>query len=117
MDEQGLLTIYSLENVSEAGRMPSQKLVVKATAYYQELRVGITRLYAAKSAGQRIDMLLRAFNTDVIEEGYVVMLNGDDHQYEVSAVQKAIGQDALDITLERVDDLYDIYDTDSNGNI
>ena len=108
MDEQGLCTIYSLENTAENGLKPVMKLVEKATAYYQERQVGVTRLYAAKGANRRIDCLLRCFNTPVIVEGWVVIPQ-DGKQYQVDAVQKVIGKDAVDITLVRVDKLYEIY--------
>lgn len=108
MNEQGLLSIYSLENVAPKGSKPIQKLVLKATAYYDEQRVGVTRLYAALGANRRIDALLRAYNTDIIEGGMVVIPE-DSKQYQVDAVQKVIGKDALDITLVRVEKLYEIY--------
>lgn len=108
MDEQGLLTIYSLENISANGLKPSMQLVEQATAYYTERVVGVTRMYAALGASHRIDALLRCYNTDVLEEGMVVVPN-DGQQYQIDAIQKIIGKDAVDITLVKVDSLYEIY--------
>lgn len=108
MDEQGLCKIYSLENTAAKGLKPVMKLVQKATAYYEERQVGVTRLYAALGANRRIDTLLRCFNTDVIVDGMVVIPQ-DGYQYQVDAVQKVIGKDAVDITLVRVEKLYEIY--------
>ena len=107
MDEQGLLTIYSLENISPKGLKPSEKLVEKCTAYYSERQVGVQRMYAALGANQRIDALLRCYNTEILE-GQVVIPN-DGKQYQVNAVQKVIGKDAVDITLMRIEKLYEIY--------
>lgn len=107
MDEQGLLTIYSLENIAPKGLKPSMKLVEVAKAYYLERLVGVTRMYAALGANHRIDALLRCYNTD-IENGMVVIPNDGD-QYQVDAIQKVIGKDAIDITLIKVDSLYEIY--------
>lgn len=112
MDEQGLLTIYSLENVASAGLKPQMKLVKKATAYYQERTVGVTRMYAALGANRRIDSLLRCFNTNIIVDGMVVIPE-NGQQYQIDANQKVIGKDAVDITLVRVEKLYEIY-TDSS---
>ena len=108
MNDGGLLTIYQIENVADKGKMPTEKLVKVADGYYEELRVGVTRLYAALGANRVIDMLLRVFNTDVIENGMVVIPE-DGNQYQVDAIQKNIGFDSVDITLKRVDDLYEIF--------
>lgn len=107
MDEQGLLTIYSVENTASKGLKPVMKLVEQTTAYYEERQVGVTRMYAALGANRRIDALLRCFNTDIVE-GMVVIPN-DGYQYQVDAIQKVIGKDAIDITLVRVEKLYEIY--------
>lgn len=107
MDEQGLLTIYSVENTASKGLKPVMQLVEQTTAYYEERQVGVTRMYAALGANRRIDALLRCFNTDIVE-GMVVIPN-DDYQYQVDSIQKVIGKDAIDITLVRVEKLYEIY--------
>ena len=107
MDEQGLLTIYKLENTAPKGLKPSMKLVEIGTAYYSERQIGVTRMYAAKGANCRIDALLRCYNTQILE-GMVVIPN-DGTQYQVDASQKVIGKDAVDITLVKVEKLYEIY--------
>lgn len=112
MNECGLLTIYQIENIALKGRMPSEQLVEVESAYYQELRVGVTRLYAALGANRQIDALLRVFNTDVVVNGMVVIPE-DDYQYQVEAIQKNIGQDSIDITLKRVDEYYEIFSDNS----
>ncbi len=107
MDEQGMLTIYSLQNISAKGLKPSQKLVKVCDSYYEERQVGVTRMYAALGANRRIDSLVRCFNTE-LEVGMVVIPN-DGKQYQVDTIQKVIGRDAVDISLVKVDELYEIY--------
>lgn len=112
MNEQGLLTIYTLSNVSVAGNMPSEQLVSYTTAYYQEMRVGITRLYAALGVNQTIDAFVRVRNTvldDVDEQLYVVL---NSKQYRVDVIQKVIGTDDYDLTLSRLESYYDVADED-----
>lgn len=111
MDEQGLLTYYSLENISPKGTKPIQKLVELGDCYYSERQVGVTRLYAAKAANRRVDGLVRCYNTEIIE-GMVVIPN-DGKQYQVDACQKVIGKDSVDLTLVRLEKLYEIYEPDS----
>lgn len=107
MDEQGLLTLYSLENVAPKGLKPSMKLVEVAKAYYSERAVGVNRMYAALGANHRIDSLLRCYNIE-IEDSWIVIPD-DGKQYQIDAMQKIIGKDAIDLTLVRVEKLYDIY--------
>jgi hypothetical protein len=107
MDEQGLLTIYSLENVAPKGLKPSMKLVEVGKAFYQERQVGVQRMYAALGANHRIDSLLRCYNTEIMDG--MVVIPTDGKQYQVDATQKVIGKDSVDITLVRVDKLYEIY--------
>lgn len=113
-DEQGLLTIYSIENVAPKGLKPDYKLVEIEPAYYTALRIGVTRLYAAKGAKERIDGLVRCHSTEV-SDGKVVVLGGK--QYQVSASQPVISQDSVDITLTRIEKEYEIYQQPTNNTI
>lgn len=107
MDEQGILTVYSLENVAPKGLKPSQKLVEVTTAYYEERQIGVQRVYSALSADKRIDALLRCFNCE-IEAGTIVIPN-DGKQYTVDIAQKVIGTDAVDLTLVKLEKPHEIY--------
>lgn len=113
MDREGILTICTLTNTGTSGFMPVEKLVVYTTAYYEKRTVGVTRLYAALGADHRIDMLVRVKNTvldDVAAALYVVMPNGN--QYRVDAMQEVVGAEAWDLTLVRLEDLYDVVDAE-----
>lgn len=105
MRDAGMLTIYSLENVAEAGLMPTEKLVKVCDAYYIERTVGVTRAYAALSANQQIDMLVRCFNTTLTANAEYVILE-DDNQYRIGLKQK-VGDD-VDLTLVRLEDYLDV---------
>lgn len=112
MDKEGILNICTLENTAEAGYMPVQMLVTAATAYYRKRTVGYNRLYAALGANQEITMLVRCFNTEVptyTEQLYVVFPNEDsDNQFIVTAIQEIIEENAIDLTLSRLEEYYDI---------
>lgn len=107
MRPAGLCTIYKLKNTSELGRKPTEKLVKIVDAYYAERTVGYNRIYAARGANQKINQLVRVFNTNLIEEGMYVILE-DGKQYQIDIAQKIIGKDAVDLTLVRVEDYYDV---------
>lgn len=103
--DTGILTVYTLQNVAEPGYMPCEKLVECCTAYYSEQTVGVTRAYMAIGANQRIDMLVRCYNADIPRNAEYVVLE-DGLQYRISLKQKV--DDSVDLTLERLDDNYDV---------
>ena len=105
MRDAGILTIYSLQNVAEAGMMPTEKLVKICDAYYTERTVGVTRAYAALSANQRIDKLVRCYNTDLaVDAEYVILEDGE--QYRISL--KQVQGDNVDLTLEKMEGYLDV---------
>lgn len=108
MRDEGILTFYALQNVAEPGFKPREALVAVGTAYYGRRRVGVTRLYAAAGANRSIDALLRCYNTPEAPEGaqFAILENGK--QYRIDAVQEIPDEDAIDITLVRLGELYDV---------
>lgn len=114
MRDDGILTFYDLQNVADNGRMPDEKLVSVSTAFYGRRTVGMNRLYAARGANQDIDVLVRCFNTPSIPVAnnravqYVILEDG--LQYRIDAVQEIVEIDALDLTLVRLEDFYDVAD-------
>ena len=108
MRDDGILLFCRLENVAEAGMMPKEALVCVGKAYYGRRTVGVTRLYAAAGANRSIDVLARCYNTPEVPEGaeYAVLENG--RQYRIDAVQELPDLDAVDLTLVRLGELYDV---------
>ena len=105
MRDAGMLGIYKLTNVAQPGLTPTEKLVKICDAYYDERMLGVTRAYAALSANQQIDMLVRVYNTELpIDAEYCILEDGN--QYRISLKQKQ--GDHLDLTLVRLEDYYDV---------
>lgn len=114
MRDGGILTIYSLENVGEDGFMPQEKLVPEGTAFFSYMTIGVTRMYAALGANRGISKLVRCWNTDTPEEGKYVII--DDVQYRIDVAQSAVDEDAVDLTLVRLEDFYDVaIETETDG--
>lgn len=105
MRDAGILTIYSLTNTAQPGLMPTEKLVKICDAYYIERTVGVTRAYAAMSANQQIDKLVRCFNTSLSVDAEYAVLEGGD-QYRITL--KQVRGDDIDLTLERLEDYLDV---------
>lgn len=112
MDKEGILQICSVSNQSGPGRMPVNRLAVLCSAFYRKRTVGYNRMYAAMGANQSISLLVRVFNTEVpsyTQELFVVFPNEQtDNQFRVSMIQEIVDENALDLTLERMEDYYDI---------
>lgn len=108
MVDSGVLTVYTLENTAENGRMPVEELVSAFTAFYSERSVGVTRMYAAIGVNQRIDMLVRVWNVESVPSGCLYCIPEDGEQYRVTIAQRLPDLGAYDLTLERLDSHYDI---------
>ena len=107
MRDMGILTMYNLTNTSGDGDYPTEHLVSVGTAYYAERTVGYNRIYAAKGADERIDTVVRCYNTDVPYSAKYVVLE-DGNQYQISVKQKIVDEDATDLTLVRLEGYYDV---------
>lgn len=108
MRDEGLLTFCALANVANPGFKPVQKLQSVGTAFYGRRAVGVTRLYAAAGANRSIDALVRCYNTPEAPKNaeYAILESGQ--QYRIDAVQELPDLDAIDLTLVRLEALYDV---------
>lgn len=105
MKPAGILSLYSLENIADPGMRPNEQLVCVGQAYYSERTVGVTRAYAAMSANQRIDKLVRCYKISIpVSAEYVILEDG--LQYRISLKQQR-NMD-VDLTLERLETLLDM---------
>ena len=123
MDREGILYICKLENTAEAGFMPVQKLVPLVSAYYRKRTVGYNRLYAAMGANKEISLLVRCFNTEVPdynEQLYVVFPKeplSDSEQFRVSAIQEIVEDGAIDLTLSKMEELFNVALEGGGGDV
>ena len=112
MKPKNILNIYTLEDISEPGKMPVQKLVFLKQEFYEERHVGVNRKYAAMGANSQIDALMRIWQDREIEKGYYVILP-DGKQYRVDDIRHVDDEDNLpvsDLTLIRLENNYDVVD-------
>lgn len=108
IDREGILTICTYRNIAPSGAMPVEKLIPVGTAYYRKRTVGYNRLYAAMGAHQQIDMVVRVPNTEAPRDQWYAVFD-DGSQYRVDAVQEIVEEGCLDLTLVRLEALYDVY--------
>lgn len=108
MRDGGIVTLYSLQNTADAGFMPVERLVAQGTAYYSYSTAGITRIYAALGANKRIDMVIRCHNMTALPDGVKYAIPEDGNQYRIDPAQPIYDEDAIDLTLVRLEDFYDV---------
>lgn len=107
MREGGLISLYALENVATAGFMPSEKLVFKTRFYYSKVTTGVTRRYAALGANRDFSAVIRCWNAS-IDESIKYATDEEGVQYRIDVAEPIHEQDAVDLTLVRLEDYYDV---------
>ena len=109
--DAGVVTLCELKDINEtAGGMPAMFLIPVERQFYGERTVGYGRQYAAFGANQQVDMLIRTWRSAEAHIGmYAVLESGE--QYRIDNVQHLLDEDGLkvtDLTLRRLDKLYDV---------
>lgn len=123
MMDDGIIKICDLTNLAPDGDMPMNQLTVLDSMYFGSRTVGYNRQYAAKGVNEQVDMLVRVWRNNTVHIGmYAVLTNYEGQvnesgdQYRIDNVQHLLDDDGLkvtDLTLSRMDELYEI--TDSNN--
>lgn len=119
MMDAGMVTLCTLENIAEDGDMPAEKLVKGSEWQFEERIVGYGRQYEARSVNMRVDMLIRTWRCPARIGMYALLTdyegqeNEAGDQYRIDNVQQLTNDDGLkvtDLTLYRVDKLYEVLD-------
>ena len=113
MMDAGIVSICNLENTADSGNMPVYKLVEVSKAYYASRTMSYRRAYAAKGVNEQIDLLIRIWRDPAVQRGQYAVISEsvDNGQYEIQLVQHTVDEDNLqvsDLTLRRLDKLYDV---------
>jgi len=111
----GALGIYELGTTQlTTGGMPKESLTELGWTYYGDRTISHSRLYEARGADCKIDKLVRIPDRVTVQVGWYVIPE-DGEQYRIDAVSPVIVASnvrALELTLVRVEDRYDITTND-----
>ena len=110
MRDEGLVKLCELTKTSERGLMPVEKLVKKDEPYYSRVTVGITRRYAALGASKAFDGVIKVWNMPSLPDGIKYAVMEDGKQYRIDFARELVDEDALELTLVRLGDNYDVTD-------
>ena len=118
--DNGIMTVYRQENVSQPGDMPQYQWVQIWQSFYGEKTVGVNRYYTAMAHDDQTDMLIEVQrNRDIstatdrvgIDRQYLGLpaVDGDNNIYfRITQVQQVNDEDGLpmtDLALGRVEGL------------
>lgn len=111
----GMVTIYRVENRAAPGEKPKDALFKRGTLRYQRRTVGIQRHYAAMNAGARVDLLLRVPYRRSVSTQDVAVPTLDGKQYRITLIQvpEDVIPPVMDLTLERLERDYDLSGQDT----
>lgn len=107
----GIVQIFTVENVAEPGDMPKESLVLKETLRFESQRLGINRLYMSKQNQAEIEAVLRVPNRNTVSNQDIAVMNGDEtKQYAVESIQTVmdVWPPSMDIALKRIEQKYEI---------
>lgn len=106
--DDGILKIYKTTNEAEPGNKPVVGLKYKGSYYFGYAELGITRIYTAMQAKQRVDAVVNVPGWNDIKAMDICELE-DREQYRIGPVQPTYDEDGLKImklSLERLEKKY-----------
>lgn len=103
----GLVTIYRVENIAKPGYQPVEGLQKKLVLRYEEQRLGINRLYLSRQNQVELEKVLRVPCRQEISSQDVAVLE-DGKQYRIDTVQSVydVYPPSLDLSLSRIEQNY-----------
>ena len=108
--DDGIIRLYTIQNVAEAGAKPNRKLVLSESYYYGYETLGINRYYTALKANQQIEAVVHIQGWDEINTAETVAVMENNNQYRITLAQPTLDEYGLRITrlsLERINELYE----------
>lgn len=114
MRDVGIIKLYTLKDVSESGRMPVEKLVLSCCFYYAKVTTGVTRRYAALGANRNYNAVVRCWNAFPIDDEVKYAIDETGTQYRIDYAEPVYDQDAVELTLVRLEEFYDVADETSD---
>ena len=99
----GLVTVYRLQDDAKPGYMPKPKPVKVALLRYEERRLGLTRYYSAKQNNVDVKRVVRVPRGAPIAAQDIAVTE-DGHEYAIDMIQTVDGvwPPSLDLTLAKV---------------
>ena len=105
----GVVTVWRLEDVAKPGYQPVKKLVPKEKLLYEERALGLSRYYAGRQNQVEIQRVIRVqYRPGVSSQDVAVTQDG--RQYRIDLVQRVqdVFPPSMDLTLAKVEQRYEV---------
>ena len=102
----GIVTVYSVEDNAPAGFKPVKKLTEKAKLRYEERRLGFQRFYSGMQNMVQIERVIRVPKFDFTNQD--IAITEDGREYRIDLVQKVpdVFPECVDISLSKIEQKY-----------
>lgn len=97
---EGKIKICKLQNTAQPGMRPHESLVPIAEVFYVEQTIGVTRIAAAATQKQRVDLYVKCPFTKVDVNAFFAMIGTEAYQI----IMKQPRGDDTYLTLQRVEE-------------
>ncbi len=99
----GVVSIYRLEDTAEPGYMPRPRPRASAVLHYEEQRLGLTRYYAARQNNVDVERVLRVpRGAPVAAQDIAVTEDGQEYRIDLIQTVDGVFPPSLDVTLAKV---------------
>lgn len=105
----GVVSIYSVEDAARPGYQPKPKLTKKVSLRYEEQRLGIQRYYSGRQNQVDIERVIRTQRVGNVNNQNVAITE-DGRQYRVDLVQSVmdVWPESVDITLAKIEQEFEV---------
>lgn len=99
----GLVRIYRLKDTARPGYLPKPEPVEVAALRYEELRLGLTRFYAAQQSNVDVERVLRVpRGPGIAAQDRAVTEDGQEYAIDLVQTVEGVFPPCLDLTLAKV---------------
>lgn len=99
----GLVTVYRMEDTAPPGYMPKPAPKASAVLRYAEQRLGLTRYYAAKQNNVDVERVLRVpRGAPIAAQDIAVTEDGQEYSIDLIQTVDGVFPPSLDMTLAKV---------------
>lgn len=104
----GLCSVYSIENVAQPGYKPKTQATLKGQLRYEERKVGLTRAYLARQNDVQVERVLRCpWKDEVSTQDIVVPIDGIPYRIDLKQMADVTPK-SMDLTLVRFTENFEV---------
>lgn len=107
--DDGVIKIYSIDNIAKPGEIPAEGLVFYRSFCFSYLSLGVTRYYEALKANQNIESVICVYYDQALNTNQIAVME-DGAQYKIRMIQQDRDENGIrimKISLERSGEQYE----------